>query len=68
MLGKRRAWAEETVDHRSLTQECAMFRLSRKLKIKLVVVAALTALIAGAMLATGSGSPAVGRQTAGSVR
>jgi hypothetical protein len=45
-----------------------MSRLSRKLKIKLAVVAALTVLIAGAMLATGSGSPAGGRPAAGSVR
>lgn len=47
-----------------------MSRLSKKLKTKLAVVAALTALIAGALLATGSGEPepAAGRQTTGSVR
>jgi hypothetical protein len=32
--------------------------MSRKLKVKAAVVAALVALIAGAMLATGSGEPA----------
>lgn len=60
--------ADGTVEHTSPTLECAMSRLSRKLKIKLAVVAALTALIAGAMLATGPDSPAGGRHPAGSVR
>ncbi|MFB4302191.1 hypothetical protein [Actinomadura sp. NTSP31] len=32
--------------------------MSRKARIKVAVVAVLTALIAGAMLATGSGEPA----------
>ncbi|MFI0448578.1 hypothetical protein [Actinomadura sp. 6N118] len=41
--------------------------MSTKWKIKLAVVAALTALIAGALLATGSDEPAVS-QTIGSVR
>jgi hypothetical protein len=68
VLGKRGARAEETVEHTSLTQECAMSRPSRNLKIKLVVVAVLTALIAGAMLATGSGSPGTARPAAGSLR
>ncbi|GAA4629101.1 hypothetical protein GCM10023196_048370 [Actinoallomurus vinaceus] len=44
--------------------------MSRKLKIKLALVAALAALITGAMLATGSGEPghAAADRTAGSVR
>ncbi|MEV5748910.1 hypothetical protein AB0L00_13920 [Actinoallomurus sp. NPDC052308] len=44
--------------------------MSKKLKIKLLAVAALTALIAGAMLATGSGESrsAAGRPTAGGTR
>ncbi|MEV5711502.1 hypothetical protein [Actinoallomurus sp. NPDC052274] len=44
--------------------------MSKKLKIKLLAVAALAALIAGAMLATGSGEPrsTAGRQTTGSTR
>ncbi|MEV0405566.1 hypothetical protein [Actinoallomurus sp. NPDC050550] len=47
-----------------------MSRPNRKLKIKLALVAALTALIAGAMLATGSGEPghAATDRTVGSVR
>jgi hypothetical protein len=45
-----------------------MSRLSRNLKIKLVVAAVLTALIAGAMLATGSGSPGATRPATGSLR
>ncbi|WP_345358628.1 hypothetical protein [Actinoallomurus liliacearum] len=44
--------------------------MKTKLKIKLLAVAALTALIAGAMLATGSGEPraTAGRPTAGGTR
>ncbi|GAA0325407.1 hypothetical protein [Actinoallomurus spadix] len=44
--------------------------MSGKLKMKLLMIAALTALIAGAMLATGSGGPesAAGRQTAEGTR
>ncbi|WP_279498656.1 hypothetical protein [Actinomadura rubrisoli] len=34
-----------------------MFPLSTKAKVKLVLIAVLTALIGGAMLATGSGAP-----------
>jgi hypothetical protein len=53
-----------------LVQENAMPQLEKKLKIKLASVAALTALIAGAMLATGPDEPepAAGPQTIGSVR
>ncbi len=47
-----------------------MVPLSRKWKIKLAVVVLLTALIGGAMLATGSGEPEPGasRPGHGSVR
>ncbi|MBC6460136.1 hypothetical protein [Actinomadura sp. HBU206391] len=44
--------------------------LNKKLKIKLGLIAALTALIAGSFLATGSGEPepAADHHTTGSVR
>lgn len=53
--GEARAGAPAGVLRASLGQEDAV---SRKLRVKAVVVAALVALIAGAMLATGSGEPA----------